>query len=64
MRERRQYHIGDVVRLKKKHPCGGDTWRVYRTGMDFGITCLQCGRSVMIPRKKFEKRVVEVVRSP
>lgn len=52
-----KYEIGDVVRLKKAHPCGSDRWEIYRTGIDFGLKCLGCGHRVMIPRPKFEKSV-------
>jgi len=50
--------IGDVVQLRKKHPCGSDRWRVWRTGMDIGIECLGCGRKVMLPRPTLERRLV------
>lgn len=53
--------IGDVVRLRKGHPCGGDEWAVTRTGADIGIQCLTCGRRVMLERGTFERRVKEVV---
>ena len=49
--------VGDVVKMKKTHPCGSDRWEITRTGMDFGVKCLGCGRRVMIPRPKFEKAV-------
>lgn len=55
------YLLGDVVRMKKTHPCGSDQWEVMRTGMDFRIKCLGCGRQVMLPRPKFEKSVRQVV---
>jgi hypothetical protein len=58
-----RYQVGDVVRTRKPHPCGGDQWEVMRTGIDFRIRCLTCGRVVMIPRPKFEKSVRAVVRS-
>jgi hypothetical protein len=48
---------GDVVRLKKKHPCGGDEWQVVRLGADIGIKCLKCQRRVLIERSAFERRV-------
>ena len=48
---------GDVVRLKKKHPCGGDEWQVVRLGADVGIKCLKCERQVFIERSVFERRV-------
>ncbi len=52
-----KYSIGDVVRFKKKHPCGGFDWEVMRVGADFRIKCLECGRVLMLPRSKFEKAV-------
>jgi hypothetical protein len=51
------YRIGDVVRLRKTHPCGGTDWEVIRTGIDFGLKCLNCGRRVMVPRTRFERSV-------
>jgi len=55
------YKVGEVVRLKKDHPCGGNTWKVIRIGADFRIKCLTCDRSVMLPRKKFERQVKEII---
>jgi len=49
--------LGDVVRLKKKHPCGSYEWQVVRLGADIGIRCLQCQRRVLLPRSTFERRV-------
>jgi len=49
--------LGDVVRLRKKHPCGSYEWEVVRLGADIGIRCLGCGRRVLLPRRTFEKRV-------
>ena len=51
--------LGDVVRLKKKHPCGSDQWRVVRLGADIGIKCLGCQRRVLLGRSVFERRVKE-----
>jgi len=51
------YSIGDIVQMKKNHPCGGKDWEVLRIGMDFRIKCLTCGHLVMLPRPKFEKSV-------
>jgi len=48
---------GDIVQLKKKHPCGSDRWQVVRIGADIGITCLGCQHKVMLERSTFEKRV-------
>ncbi|QOR33981.1 DUF951 domain-containing protein [Clostridium sp. 'deep sea'] len=58
-----EYQVGDVVRMKKGHPCGANTWQVIRVGADFRIKCLQCGRSVMLPRRRFESRVKEILES-
>jgi hypothetical protein len=49
--------IGDVVRLKKKHPCGSDQWQVVRVGADIGIRCQKCHRRVLLARRVFERRV-------
>lgn len=58
------FNLGDIVRMKKPHPCGCYEWEILRVGMDFRIRCLKCGRQVMISRTKFEKRVKTVVKSP
>lgn len=55
--------IGDIVYMKKAHPCGCHEWEVLRVGMDFRIKCLQCGHLVMLPRVKFEKNVKRVLTS-
>ena len=52
-----EIRLGDVVRLKKKHPCGGYEWQVTRLGADIGIRCLQCQRRVLLERSTFERRV-------
>jgi len=49
--------LGDIVRLKKKHPCGSYEWQVVRIGADIGIKCLQCQRKVLLERTVFERRV-------
>jgi len=48
--------------MKKPHPCGDDRWEVLRTGMDFRMKCLGCGRVVMLLRRKFERGVKEVIK--
>jgi hypothetical protein len=52
-----EVHIGDSVRLRKKHPCGSSEWTVVRLGLDIGLTCQGCQRKIMIPRTKFNKFV-------
>ncbi len=54
--------IGDVVRTRKTHPCGSDQWEIVRLGADIGIRCLGCGRLVLMPRVKLERRIKEFVR--
>jgi hypothetical protein len=54
-------HIGDVVRLKKLHPCGGADWQIVREGADIGIKCLKCGRRVLVPRSALERRLKEII---
>jgi hypothetical protein len=48
--------IGDVVRLKKPHPCGENSWEVVRVGMDIGLRCRGCDRKVMLVRSEFDRR--------
>ena len=55
--------VGDTLIMKKKHPCGGDRWRVLRIGADFRLKCEVCGREVMNPRSKVEKSVKAVERA-
>jgi hypothetical protein len=52
-----ELHVGDVVQMRKPHPCGGDTWRILRVGAEIGIRCLTCEHKVMLPRSTFERRV-------
>jgi hypothetical protein len=52
-----EIRLGDVVRLKKKHPCGSYEWQVVRLGADIGIRCLKCQRQVLLERSIFERRV-------
>ena len=54
--------LGDVLRLKKGHPCGGNEWEVHRVGMDFRLQCRKCGRMIMVPRKQAEKNLRLLVR--
>jgi len=49
--------LGDVVRLRRTHPCGGDTWLVDRLGADIGLRCATCGRHVLLDRRTLERRL-------
>jgi hypothetical protein len=53
--------LGDVVRLRRRHPCGGDTWLVDRLGADIGLRCQTCQRHVLIERPTLERRILEFV---
>ncbi len=59
-----QFCVGDIVQMKKPHPCGGNEWEVLRTGIDFKIRCQKCGHLVMLSRTKFEKGVKKILSSP
>ncbi len=61
MKDKTTYAVGDIVRMKKAHPCGSYEWEVTRVGMDFGIKCRGCGHFVMLERPKFEKAVREIL---
>lgn len=54
--------LGDVVRLRRTHPCGGDTWLVDRLGADIGLRCETCGRHVLLDRRTLERRLAGFVR--
>lgn len=54
--------VGDVVRLKKPHPCGTNEWQVTKLGMDIGLTCLGCDRKVRLVRSEFDRRFRGFVR--
>jgi len=53
--------LGDIVRLRKAHPCGSYEWEVVRVGADIGLKCLKCQRGVLLERSIFERRVKEFV---
>ena len=53
---------GDILQMKKQHPCGSRDFLVLRSGMDFKIRCVGCGREVMVPRLKCEKNIKKIVR--
>lgn len=53
--------VGDVLQMKKAHPCGGKEWLVLRVGMDFRLRCLTCGREMMILRGKAERSVKKIL---
>lgn len=49
------FSVGQIIKMKKPHPCGENSWEILRVGMDFRLKCSGCGRQVMVPRKTVEK---------
>lgn len=54
--------VGDILRMKKTHPCGSDKMIVLRSGADFRLKCAGCGHEFMTPRSKCEKKIKEIIR--
>ena len=55
-------YLGDLLRLRRPHPCGGDTWLVDRLGADIGLRCATCGRHVLLDRPTVERRLASFIR--
>lgn len=55
-----EYEVGDIVKLKKKHPCGSFEWEILRTGADFRLKCSGCGHQMMMSRRLVEKNTKEI----
>ena len=56
------YKLGDIVIMKKAHPSGTNEWEITRVGADIKIKCCNCGRSIMMPRIEFQKKLKKVVK--
>ena len=56
-----QINVGDIVRLKKKHPCGSSEWEVLRIGQDFRLKCCGCGHQLMLPRVQVERNIERLI---
>ncbi|NLD16267.1 MAG: DUF951 domain-containing protein [Tissierellia bacterium] len=54
------YKVGDIVTMKKGHPCGENMWEILRTGVDIKLECTGCNRQIWMPRIDFEKRVRKI----
>lgn len=61
--EKKVYKLGDIVQMKKPHPCGTNEMEIIRMGMDIRIKCTGCKHSVLVPRAKFESKLKKVLRS-
>ncbi len=57
----KEYSVGSIVEMKKAHPCGTNNWEVTRVGADIKIKCTNCGRTIMIPRIEFNKKLKKVI---
>ena len=57
-----EYKLGSVVVMKKQHPCGTNSWEITRVGADIRIKCLNCGRSIMLPRIEFNKKLKTITK--
>ena len=56
-----KYELGTLVEMKKQHPCGAKSWEITRLGADIKIKCLNCGRTVLIPRIDFNKKIKKII---
>lgn len=54
-------YLGDIVQLRKPHPCGSYQWQVVRVGVDIGLVCQTCQRKVLLPRGQFNKRLKKII---
>ncbi|MDQ1300614.1 MAG: hypothetical protein QG637_533 [Chloroflexota bacterium] len=57
-----EIRLGDIVRMRKPHPCGSNEWAVVRLGADIGIRCCKCTRRVLLPRSQFARQVKALVK--
>ena len=56
-----EYKLNSIVTMKKEHPCGRNEWVIRRIGADIKIKCQKCGRSIMLPRIEFNKKLKKVI---
>ena len=59
--EKNNYQIGTKVIMKKQHPCGTNEWEIVRVGADIKIKCLHCGRTILLPRIEFNKKLKKII---
>ncbi len=57
-----EFEVGDVVSLKKRHPCGSSDWEILRVGADFRLKCMGCGHQIMVARKLVEKNARNLIK--
>ncbi len=59
--ENNDYKINSKVIMKKGHPCGANEWEIIRIGADIKIKCIKCGRTIMMPRIEFNKKIKKII---
>jgi len=59
-----ELHLGDLVKLRKQHPCGGYDWKIVRLGADIGLECLTCSHRVLLSRRELAKRLKQLTLKP
>lgn len=57
-----KFDVGDVIRMKKPHPCGSYEWEILRVGADFRLKCAGCGHQIMVSRKLVEKNTMQITK--
>lgn len=57
----KDFELHDIVQMKKPHPCGENRWQIIRMGADIRIKCQGCGHSVMMPRRRFTKKLKKIL---
>lgn len=55
-----RFDVGDIIKMKKPHPCGSQEWEILRVGADFRLKCMGCGHQIMVPRKLVEKNTRQI----
>lgn len=56
-----KYELGSIVVMKKGHPCGANSWEITRVGVDIKLKCVNCGRTIMMDRIEFERKLKKVM---
>ena len=57
-----RFDVGDIINMKKPHPCGSQEWEILRVGADFRLKCMGCGHQIMVPRKLVEKNTRQITK--
>ncbi|MDF2699122.1 MAG: hypothetical protein K0Q49_678 [Haloplasmataceae bacterium] len=57
----KEYKLNDIVMMRKEHPCGANKWQIIRMGADIRIKCLNCERSILMPRSEFDRKLKKII---